>query len=182
MAKVDPEATPSSLWLFILKFFLAIVVLLAIWWPLGVPAYGWLLGKICALITRTFLGMPIEASFIIPQGLFNTDSLLEFTVGEHRPAMPIALLITNLPPFVALVLATPRIALRRRVRILAIGCGILIAGHIAFICTLLRFQESLQAHPQIPIAVIQFFLTLPFLLWITLAYWRRIAALMNEKG
>lgn len=178
----EPEATPSSLGLFVVKFLVGIVVLVAIWWQLALPVYGALLGNVSGLIARVLLGVPVENSFLIAQGLFNTDSLLQFAIGEHRPAMPIALLITNLPPFVALVLATPKIAWRRRARILAIGCGILVAGHIAYIAVLLRFQESLKLHPQIPVAVTQFFLTLPFLLWITLAYWGRISALLNEKG
>jgi hypothetical protein len=180
MSKDDP--TPSSLWLFVIKFCIGIVVLVGIWWELVLPTYGWMLGKVTGLIASTLLGVPVDGVVVKVDGLFNTHTMLEFAVGERRPAMPIAQLVTNIPPYIALVLATAGIALGKRLRILAYGCGILIVGHVLFLCTLLRFQESLLAHPQIPVAIIQLFLTLPFLLWIVFAYWDRISALLRESA
>jgi len=124
--------------------------------------------------------VPVEAVRVQTQGLFNTTTLLEFTIGERKPAMPIAQLITNIPPYIALVLATAGIPLWRRARILGYGCGILLAGHILYVCVLLRFQEQLKAHPEVPVAATQFFLTLPFLLWIVFAYWDRITAMLGD--
>ena len=180
MSKPDPGS--GSLWLFIIKFLVGIVVLVGIWWKFVMPGYGWLLGKLCGAICSLLLGVPVEGSLIKLDGLLNTHTELEFMIGDRRPAMPIAQLVTNIPPYWALVLATPGIALWRRVRILGYGTGILVAGHLLFLCTLLKFQERLLEHPEIPIAIVQFFLTLPFLLWIVFAYWDRIVAMMDKNG
>lgn len=177
-----PEPGSGSLWLFVIKFLVGIVVLVGIWWQFLLPGYGWLLGKICGALASTLLGVPVDGSTILVDGLFNTHTTLEFAVGDRRPAMPIAQLVTNIPPYIALVLATAGIKLRRRLRILAYGCGILFAGHVLFLCTLLRFQDRLLEHPEIPVAFVQFFLTLPFMLWIVFAYWDRVVALLADNG
>jgi len=165
----------------ILKFAVFAPIITALWWTC-LPLYGALLGKICGFIAWAFLGVPIESSALVAAGWFNVDSTLNFTVNGHEPAMPIALLVTNVAPYVALVLATSGITLRRRLRILAIGIGILVAGHIAFICVLLGFQEQLIKVQELPTAIAQFYLTLPFLLWIVLAYWQRILGYIGESG
>jgi hypothetical protein len=40
----------------------------------------------------------------------------------------------------------------------------------------MRFQTQLMKASEVPTAVVQFFLTLPFLLWIAFAYWDKIAS------
>ncbi|HDP35853.1 MAG TPA: hypothetical protein ENN29_12185 [Candidatus Hydrogenedentes bacterium] len=95
--------------------------------------------------------------------------------------MPIALLVTNLPPYVALVLATAGLAWKKRARILVYGCAILIFFHVLFIILALRFQDAMLQVSEIPTAVTQFFLTLPFMLWIVFAYWERIISMGQDK-
>ena len=85
MSKDDP--TPSSLWLFVIKFCIGIVVLVGIWWELVLPTYGWMLGKVTGLIASTLLGVPVDGVVVKVDGLFNTHTMLEFAVGERRPAM-----------------------------------------------------------------------------------------------
>ncbi len=80
----------------------------------------------------------------------------------------------------ALVLATKGLRLVRRLRILLYGCGILMVGHVLFIVVLMRFQEALKSASEVPTAVMQFYLTLPFLLWIVFAYWDRLVGATPE--
>jgi len=180
MSEVQKRKSGGILML-ILKFTLLAPIITALWWTC-IPVYGALLGKICGFIAWAFLSVPIESSALVANGWFNVDSTLNFKVNGHEPAMPIALLVTNVAPYIALVLATSGLTLRRRLRILAIGIGILVAGHIAFICVLLGFQEQLIKVQEVPTAIAQFYLTLPFLLWIVLAYWQRILGYIGENG
>ncbi len=150
------------------KFLVLVVVLTLLWWW-AVPLYGYVLMQICGGILRYALGVPIEAGYIEAAGLFNTETKLIWVIGESRPAMPLAMLVTNVPPYLALVLATAGIALWRRVRILAYGLSILVAGHVAFIVVMLRFQKALEQASDVPQTVIQFYVALPFLLWIVFA-------------
>lgn len=160
--------------LFGLKFALFLAVLAPLWWLL-LPHYGWLLVQGCGSVLKFGLGMPILAGRIDAQGLLNTGSLLVFNLEGRDTTLKLGQLVTNLPPFVALVLATPGLIWRRRLRVLAAGTGILIGSHVLFIVVMLRFGAQLQAAAEIPTAVSQFLLTLPFLLWIALAYGRREA-------
>lgn len=155
------------------KFCLFLAVLAPLWWLL-IPAYGWLLVQGCGSVLKFGLGMPIQAGHIDARGILNTGSLLVFNLPEREASMKIALLVTNLPPFIGLVLATTGLALRRRLKVLAVGTGVLVGTHVLFIVVMLRFGAQLQAVAEIPTAVSQFLLTLPFLLWIVLAYWRRV--------
>ncbi|MBP8131692.1 MAG: hypothetical protein KA184_19100 [Candidatus Hydrogenedentes bacterium] len=108
--------------------------------------------------------------------LLNIDARLVFALGDHMLRFPIALLVTNMAPYLALVLATPGLRLFRRLFILVLGAAILFGGHILFVTLALYFREAIAAAPHIPHAIAQFYLTLPFLLWIILAYWGRITA------
>ncbi len=157
-----------SVLLFCGKFLVLVVVLTLLWWW-AVPLYGYVLMHICGGILRYAAGVPIESGYIEAAGLFNTETRLVWVIGESRPAMPLAMLVTNVPPYLALVLATAGIALWRRVRILAYGVSILLTGHVAFIVVMLRFQEALQQASDVPQTVIQFYVALPFLLWIVFA-------------
>lgn len=169
---MTPRTPTRTIALFALKFCVFLAVLAPLWWWL-IPAYGWLLVQGCGSVLKFGLGMPILAGRIEAGGILNTGSHLVFHLEERVARMEIALLVTNLPPFLALVLATPGLAWRRRGTILLAGAGILVTLHALYIVVMMRFGAPLQAAAEIPTAVSQFLLTLPFLLWIVLAWWKR---------
>ena len=172
----EPSVRKAGLWLFIAKFSIWIVLLLSIWWGFLMLAYAWLVGTACAV-----LSMHVDDIQIAPEGLFNTETMLTFVVAGQPHAFPVALLVTNIPPFVALVLATSGLALAKRLRAVLYGVGILFTSHVLFISVLMRFQEQLKAHPEVPTAIMQVIIaTLPFILWIRLAYWDRVSSLLRE--
>ena len=154
------------------KFCLALLVLAPLWW-LCLPAYGWLLVQGCGSLLKWGLGMPILAGHVDVRGILNTESLLTFYVGNREQHMKFALLVTNLPPFLALVIATPVLRWKQRLSIAASGAAILVAGHVLYVMVALRFGNILAANSEVATAISQFFLTLPFLLWIAMAYWNR---------
>jgi exosortase/archaeosortase family protein len=168
---------------FCVNFAVWIVVVMVAWWWLLLPYYGYVILQASGGILRFVLREPILAGHIVASGLLNTETQVVFVLpAGHERAMPIALLVTNLAPYWALVLATSGLGLWRRFRILAYGSGILFAGHILFIVLIFRFQESWQRDSELPTAIIQFFLTLPFLLWVIFAYWDHIANYLRETG
>ncbi len=170
-----------SVLLFCAKFLMFVVVLVMLWWYV-LPWYGEVLIQAAGMPLKFIMGMPIDSGHIDANGLLNTNTTLTFVVDGHGRSMPIALLVTNLPPYVALVLATAGLTWKRRLLILIYGCAILCFFHVAFIIVALRFQESMAQVSEIPTAVAQFFLTMPFMLWIVFAYWDRIMALGQDKS
>jgi exosortase/archaeosortase family protein len=178
---------------FCLKFIVFVTVLTVFWWLL-LPYYGYVLIQLTGGTLKYLLGVPLEAGYIQAQGMLNTESTLVFHIPPYAPTMPIALLITNLPPYVALVLATAGLAIWKRIRILAYGSGILAFGHALFIVLLAMifleaqkpggeetFIGSLATAKELPTAIIQFYLTMPFLLWIVFAYWDRLMGYLREE-
>ena len=158
---------------FAARFMAIALILVPLWWIAAVPAYGWLLVQGCGVVLRDVLGLPITAGRIELAGILNTESLLIIYVGDHPTSMKFVQLITNVPPFVALILATAGMSLRQRLMALGAGITLLGLGHALFILLALRFSTRLQESPDLPTALTQFFLTLPFLLWIVLAWWKR---------
>lgn len=165
----------GPLW-FCVKFLVFVGVLVMLWWWFVLPAYGWLLGQATGEILRNAAGVPVEAVRVDARGVFNTETNLVFFVSGHPRTIDIGKLATNVPPYWALVLATAGLAFWKRLRILLYGTAILCAGHAVFIITVMRFQAQLLKVSEIPTAVVQFFLTLPFLLWIAFAYWDKITS------
>lgn len=170
----------GSVLLFCLKFVVFVTALVVLWWMI-LPWYGKALLQITGMPLRYLLSMPIESGSIKAGGVLNTNTILTFVVEGHNRHMPIALLVTNLPPYVALVLATAGITLKRRLLILLYGVSILCFFHAAFIIIALRFFGTMHLGNEVPTAVAQFFLTLPFMLWIVFAYWDRLMARVQEK-
>lgn len=158
------------------RTFLELTIILSVIWWLLLPQYGYALAQLSGGVLLNALQVPVEAARIEPYGILNTESYLVIVVNGRPLSFPIALLVTNMAPYLALVLATPGLRLFRRLFILVFGAGLLMAGHITFIVLALYFREQIAAAPNIPTAVAQFYLTLPFLLWIILAYWGKIAA------
>ncbi len=162
--------------------FLVFVVVLEILWLLALPYYGQMLLQAAGIPLRYLFGVPIEAGRIEAQEILNTGTKLIYTVTGIERTMPLAKLAANIPPYIALVLATAGLAGKRRMRILLYGCAILCGFHALFIIIVLRFQEALLHVSEVPTAIIIFFLTLPFMLWIVFAYWDRILSRGQDKS
>lgn len=173
MKPAKPRQKP--LW-FCAKFVVLVTLLVALWWWM-LPAYGWILLQLSGGFLKHVMGVPVESGAIVPKEVLNTgtDLVLNLSTGQRR-VMHIGLLATNIPPYFALVLATGGLAMRRRIRGLVCGFLILFLFHLSFIVVAMRYQEALMRASEIPTAVVQFFLTMPFLLWIVFAYWDRLLA------
>lgn len=161
-----------------LKFLILAPICMVAWWML-VPCYGYVLGQITGNILLHVLREPIVAVRVEAAGLLNTESLLVwiFEDGSGRN-VPICRLITNMAPFVALVLATGGLGVMRRLKALAIGCSIIALGHIVFI--IFTFQAQ-SRYPALVSSLSYVLHTLPFLLWVILAYWDKLMALMAKE-
>ncbi len=178
---MSKKKTSWGLPLFCVKFLVFVIVLVILWWLL-LPYYGQALLQVTGIPLRFLFNMPILAGRIEANGVLNTNTVLVFTMQERERSMPIALLATNVPPYIALVLATAGLSWKRRARILVYGCGILCLFHAVFIIVAMRFQDALMRVSEIPTAVAQFFLTLPFMLWIVFAYWDRLLHLGQDRA
>lgn len=179
------DALLPRTWLFFGFRFLAVaLVLVPLWWLLS-PYYGWLLIQGGGVLLRDLWGMPLTAGHIEARGILHTESILVFYLGDQPARMKFVQLITNLPPFVALMVATPRLRWKHRVATTLLGAGLLCGGHLLFIVLALRYSSSLQQQTEIPTALAQFYLTLPFLLWIVMACGHRFVhpahANLNDK-
>lgn len=162
--------------LLLLKFALFAPICLAFWW-MFLPYYAWLLGQLTRPVLHCLLNLPVDAVFVERRGLLNTDSLIHYVTGMHDRSLEVVLAFTNMAPFAALVLATDGLAVRRCIKILATGAGILVLTHLLFLILALFFQESIRIAPDIPTALGQLCMTLPFPLWVVLAYWDKTTAL-----
>lgn len=168
---------------FLLLRFVLIVPFITMGWWLVLPYYSHVLLQSAGSLLRFVLQVPIESGSIIVDGIFNTGSQLIFKISGEIVLMDLALLTTNLAPYVALVLATGQIKTKRRMGILGLGSGIIVATHI--LSTTLFFYliyshiddtAYLEAGtPPFYITLTQFMLTLPFLLWIIFAIWPQLA-------
>ena len=170
----------GSLFFLCVKFVVFLVPLVWGWWSL-LPYYAEGLMQVSGRILVSVFDFPIDSGHIVVGGLLNTETQLSLVSQGRGLKQPIAVLVTNVAPYWALVLATSGITWLRRIWILLFGSAILIAGHILFIVLAVRLKDLLAINPEIPYAVSQFYLTLPFLLWIVLAYWDKIAGYMGES-
>lgn len=166
---------------FVLVFAEVVVPIGILWW-LAIPYYGTVLARLSGGLLAGLFSEPITAAWIQPQGTLNTASLLVFLFEERQIPFPIGLLVTNMIPYIALVIATPGLGVLRRHVILYAGAAILFLGHVLFIVLAFRFRYIIMEHPDLPHAIAQFYLTLPFLLWIILAYWGKISRYFSENG
>lgn len=167
----------STIWL-CLKFLVLAPVLLVGWLEL-LPFYARALGNVCAFVMKHLMDKDVQGVAVNAAGFLNTRTALEFTYMGHRLAMQdLGNLTTNVAPFIALVLATSGLRLWRRLGILAAGIAILFLSHGATI--VLRLISGGRT----PFATALGFLTitLPFLLWIVLAYWDKLSVFLSEEG
>lgn len=166
--------------IFCLKFAVFAPVCMIIWWTV-VPSYVWVLGQVCAAIIIHAAGIPIEAMKVTSEGVLNTKIILIFFSENHRQSIEIARFVNNLPPFVSLVLATPGLGFARRMKVLAIGIAMLFASHAVFLVPFYVFARRIENAPELPLAFGMFLLTLPFILWIALAYWDKVTAFFDDE-
>ena len=167
---------------FCLKFAVFSAVLLYLWWWKVQPQYVGLIGRIAGWILYNIANVPIEAMKveIDPAGVLSTKTALVFIAEGQRYPIDVAYLVANIPPYFALVLATPGLAFRRVLKVLLIGLAILATGHILFLVLVFVFSGQVQESPEIPTAIGLFLMTLPFMLWIALAYWDKVVLLFEE--
>jgi hypothetical protein len=156
------------LWL-VARFVVLAPVCLVAWW-LVVPHYGRLTGE-AALLLLGALGYGFERVVIEAGGVLNTQTTLAF-VGEARQTRPehVAELATNMAPFAALVLATPKLSGRRRLAALGIGAAALFVSHILLIVAPGLAPEFVRTHPEMYHAFGVFSLLLPIVLWFAVTY------------
>ena len=169
-----PSPGKSTLWL-CLRFIVLAPICLVLW-LLVLPAYTWCVGHAAAMFLRYVVQTPIDGVVVTPAGLLNTDTELAYVIGPHRRTMKdVGHLVANIAPFIALVLATPALGVWRRLRILGIGIAIIFLFHAATI--ILRFVAG---RTTLPTAIGFIAITLPFLLWIVLAYWDKLTAYLGN--
>lgn len=189
---------------FCLRFILCAPLCLVLWLVV-MPLYTWLLGHVTGLVLTYILRAPIQDTVVafalsgdelavnVAEGgvfglshyyqlVFNiivlaTRVQLTYVVDGHWLTMSaIGHLVANLAPFTALVLATPALPARRRLKIIAIGAAIIFVSHGATI--VFRFSAGKTA---LPTAIGFLSITLPFLLWIVLAYWKKLRTYFIES-
>jgi hypothetical protein len=157
---------------FVLRFSVIVPVCLIVWWWM-IPYYGWMIGQIAAQIMGLF-GERVTTVRLEADGFFNTETLLTMESVSGTRSDVIAPIVTNLATFVALVLATAGLNVRRRLQVLGAGAGILMASHVVFLVWAIAIAPSVREAAELPIVVAQIFITMPFLLWIVLAHWQTI--------
>lgn len=189
----------TTFWLCV-KFVILAPICLLLWLEF-LPVYTKIVGVTTGEVIRRTMHVPIDAVIVkhtaeavspgnksdgesrFGYGALNTDVALAFRYSNHEPTMEdIGHLVTNVAPFIALILATGGLGIWRRTRILITGVLILFAFHVLTIT--LRFWEAfthraLTGPTPLPAAVGFATITLPFLLWIVLAYWDKLTAYFN---
>ncbi len=164
------------LW-FLIRFAVFAPLCLVVWWNV-MPYYGWLIGNIAAQAMGLF-GEPVSTVRIDVGGILNTETRLTLQTGDHTKSDMIGAVVTNMAPFAALVLATAGLGIKRRLQVMAAGAAILMASHIVYLVWAIAVLPSVDDADKLPTIVGQVFVTMPFLLWIVLAYWKSLLELMT---
>ncbi len=180
---MDESLRIRGILFFGLKFVLFLCLSFALWWVL-IPFYGHTLGYTSLYLLNTFFGFDLSGYGIQKDGWLNTNTLLYFeyklTLYYDYRYLPLSTLTKNLPTYIALILATGGLGMWRKSRVLLYGTLILWCGHLAFILLNYNFAGKIQESPEIPTALAEFFMILPFLLWVWFAYWDKIMAYVSE--
>jgi len=157
-----------------LKFLVLAPICLVIWLEL-LPAYTWCLGQTTGFFMKHVLDMPIDKIVVAKDGFLNTQTTLTFVIDERLRTSQLGKLVTNVAPFLALVLATSALGIWRRLRAIVIGVLILFFSHALTIVLIFAMGRS-----SLPYAVGLISITLPFLLWIVLAYWEKLTVYFSD--
>ena len=162
--------------------FVVLAPLCLVGWLLVLPVYARILAYSAGSVLRYALKYDITAIKVAVAGILNTGTAITYTVSGYATTMPdLGHLVGNVAPFVALVLATPRIRLRRRLGVLGIGIGLIYLSHLATV--VIRFASHGPMASRTPLSTTIGFvsITLPFLLWIVLAYWGELMGFLGEE-
>ncbi|MBX7255277.1 MAG: hypothetical protein K1Y02_02855 [Candidatus Hydrogenedentes bacterium] len=155
---------------FCVKLFVLAPVCLCLWWQI-MPAYALGLGHVTAFILRAIFGYPIQGVVVHAQGVMNVDTVMGYVVMGQPNTLPIAQLVSNIGTFCALMLATGRLGFRRLALGTAAGIAILAFTHAAYLVTFYSLAKTIARDQTYFVAFAQVLLTLPFILWIVLAFW-----------
>ena len=158
---------------FCLKFIPAVAVCLTLWW-LFLPYYGAFLGAVSEFLIGNLTDVSVDGYAVEPDGILQTTTTLAIITGGQEMPIEIGHLVTNLPVFVALMLATGALTWRWRAGMTLLGAAILVVGHATYLTLTFRYAGLISEAPQVPTALGEVFLTLPFLLWIVLGYWPQV--------
>lgn len=155
------------------KFAVFAPVTAMIWWML-IPAYLVVVGNTTAITLRYVFQKPVQSVRVERSVGVEQSSVLEFPEllymvdNKEKPLKDAWSLASTLAPFVALMLATGGMTLRQRLRRSGIGAAVLVFSHFLYIILVFLFENQIREAPEIPTAVSQIFITLPFLLWLLL--------------
>ena len=168
--------------LFCVKFAILAPAVLWVWWAWLLPPYTWAVGQVSGSIINIVSESAVQAMRLETNeaGVLNSDTYLVFHVEGRDRIFHVADLVNSAVPFVILVLATGGLGLLRRVFVLVLGSGIFFVGQVAYIVCFFVFAEQLAESQEIGVALGQFWLTLPFVMWIVLAYWDRVMGFFDE--
>ncbi len=165
---------------FALKFVVVAPFVWLIWWWI-LPQYAWVIGQLAGTLISVAGTNPIEAMRVETGEalVLNAKTMLVYTYQGRDLPFDIASLVSNLPPLIILVLATPAIKLRRAIRAILIGIPIIALGHVGFITSAFLLQDQISKAPEIPTGIGYVLLTLPFVLWIVLVHWETVSDYMG---
>jgi hypothetical protein len=180
MGEERPRIGLGHILLLVVGFVVFSAIILPLWWYL-MPWYAGLVGRIAGWLAGLLGAGPIEAVVVEPGGILNTQTEVTYVMEAARPSIEVANWLTNMAPYLALVLATPGITWGQRLRALLGGVAILVAVHILLLGVPLAFGRLVEAYPQVYVAIGFVSITLPFLLWLLLAYRRHLAAFLGGR-
>lgn len=163
--------------------FLVLAPVCMVLWLLCLPTYVRGLGYAAGSILRYCLGYGITGISVAGGGLLNTATSLTYEFGANSMTLPaVGHLVANMAPFVALVLATPGLGIKRIIKITAIGAAAIAASQALTIIVLLAVRSPVElGRGPIPKAIGFMSIMLPFLLWIVLAYWQQLVSFLSEE-
>ncbi|MCX5771372.1 MAG: hypothetical protein NTZ09_14050 [Candidatus Hydrogenedentes bacterium] len=162
--------------------FIVLAPICLVVWLLVLPVYAHILAYAAGSIFRYGFGLNVMGIRVDAAGFLNTDTSLTYTIMTTEKALPaLGKLVCNIAPFVALVLATPRLKLVRRLRIIGIGTGLIFISHVAAVVIRLMGRGPVQGRTPLTTTVGFVSITLPFLLWIVLAYWGQLMAFLGDE-
>ncbi len=170
--------------LFALKFLAIAPIFLVAWWMV-VPTYSWILGQASGVMINAISARDIVALSVESGGILGTKTDLHLTTAATGSdvSMTISLILRTAPGFALLVLATPALGIVRRLRALIIGAAVLFVSHILFVVLMYLFVFGSDSPNAELIADVlgKFLLTMPFILWLTLAYWDKVMAFLSDE-
>ena len=170
-----------SLLLFCLRFVLIATICFGLWWWKLLPYYAWLLGQASGSLINLFVERPIEAFNVAtnPEGILTSDTSLVFTVAGYDQHFHVSSLVNSVVTYVSLVLATLRLSWLRRIVILVGGLAFFFGGQVTYVVLVYVFAEEAMKWREVSMGIGQFWLTLPFAMWILLAYWQEVTAMFQ---